>query len=93
MESDSLAELEKRIGDLAGAGNPWRYSAREILGFTAWRTDDMATARKYFTEIANDQGVPQDFQSRANFMLALIDARAGKPAADAKPAATTKPAG
>jgi hypothetical protein len=86
LESGTLADLEKRIGDLAAAGNPWRYSAREILGFTAWRTGDLTAARKYFSEITGDQGVPQDFQSRANFMLALINAREGAPAAAASPA-------
>ncbi|KAB2873470.1 MAG: tetratricopeptide repeat protein, partial [Bauldia sp.] len=50
-DNASVADLTARIGDLAATGNPWRHSAREILGLAAWREGDMATSRKYFDEI------------------------------------------
>ena len=81
VETASLADLQTRIGELADTGNPWRHSAREILGLAAWRTSDFTTARKYFQEIADDQESPQDLRSRAQFMLALITARLGAPPA------------
>jgi hypothetical protein len=94
VESASAADLESRVGALAAAGNPWRQSAREILGLAAWRLGDLAGARKYFNDIASDQATSQSFRSRAQLMLALIDARQGKPAAEApKPAEPPKPAG
>ena len=80
----ALADLEKRLGDLAGTGNPWRHNARELLGLAAWRAGDYDAARKYFDEIANDQESPADLRQRAQVMLSLIAARIGEPPAPAK---------
>jgi hypothetical protein len=85
VDTASLADLEDRIGDLAATGEPWRHSAREILGLAARREGDLATARKSYDQIAADQEKPADLQTRAQFMLALIRARTGDapaPAAD-----------
>jgi len=83
VDTASLADLEDRVGDLAATGEPWRHSAREILGLAAWRVGDMETARKYYEQIVSDQEKPADLQTRAQFMLALIQARAGGAAAPA----------
>jgi hypothetical protein len=85
VDTAPVRDLEARIGALAAVGNPWRHSAREVLGLAAWRTGDLETARKYYEEIAADQAKPADLQSRAQFMLALIQARVGAPPAEAKP--------
>jgi hypothetical protein len=71
-DTASVADLQAQIGDLAATGNTWRHSAREILGLASWRTGDYAGARKYFSEIANDQDAQPDMRQRANLMLALI---------------------
>ena len=92
VESASVADLESRIGPLAANGNPWRHSAREILGLAAWRANDLTAARKYFTEISSDGEAPQDLSQRAQLMLSLIDARQGKPAEPPKPAEPATPA-
>lgn len=84
-DSASLADLEGRIGTYAATGNPWRNSAREILGLAAWRLNDLTAARKYFDEIAADQDAPQNVKSRAQFMLGLIASRQVAPAEPAKP--------
>jgi hypothetical protein len=99
VDTASVADLTTRIGDLAGTGNAWRHSAREILGLAAWRSEDLPTARKYYEEIAGDKESPQDLQSRAKLLLSVIDARIGappeekKPSAPAAPPAETKPEG
>jgi hypothetical protein len=80
VDTASLADLNTRIGSLASTGNPWRHSAREILGLASWQAGDLAGARKYYEEIAADQEKPADLQSRAQFMLGLIRARLGDPA-------------
>jgi len=82
-DSASASELSSRVGDLADTGNPWRQDAREILGFAAFRENDLATAQKYFTEIVDDQESGQGARSRAQVMLALIASREGAPAAPA----------
>jgi hypothetical protein len=89
VDTAGLADLEDRIGDLAATGEPWRHSAREILGLAAWREGDLEAARKYYQQISEDQEKPADLQTRAEFMLALIRARTG----DAAPAASTDSGG
>lgn len=83
VDTISVDDLQKRIGDLASTGNVWRHNARELLGLDAWRTGDYQAARKYFDEINNDQEAPGDLRQRAQVMLSLITARIGAP----KPAA------
>ena len=78
-DSESPQSLVSRIGDLAETGNPWRQTAREILGLAAFRTNDLATARKYFDEIASDEQSAQGVRSRAQLMLTLIQSREGLP--------------
>lgn len=79
--SDTLSpeELRSRIGDLAATGNPWRHTAREILGLAAYRANDLAAARTYFDEIVGDQESAQGVRQRAQLMLALIQSREGPP--------------
>lgn len=84
-ETASLADLEGRIGDLAATGNPWRNSAREFLGLTAWRNGDYAAAQKYYQQIAEDEQKPQSLTTRAEMMLSLLRARLGTPAGETKP--------
>jgi hypothetical protein len=84
VDTASVADLETRLGDLAGTGNVWRHNARELLGLTAWRSGDYDAARKYFSEISDDQESPADLRQRAQVMLALISARIGEPPAPAK---------
>jgi hypothetical protein len=84
-DTASLADLQTRVGSLASTGNPWRSSAREILGLAAWRTGDLAAAQKYFDEIVKDQDKPQGVGTRAELMLSLIRAKQETPAPAAKP--------
>jgi hypothetical protein len=83
IDTASVDDLKERVGELAGTGEPWRHSAREIIGLAAWRAGDLETARTYYEEIAADQEKPADLQSRAQFMLALIRSSLGAPAAPA----------
>lgn len=78
-DNASVEELTSRIGDLAKTGNPWRQPAREILGFAAFRTNDLTAAREYFSEIAADQDSTPGIRSRAEVMLSLITSRQGEP--------------
>ncbi|WP_029074182.1 tetratricopeptide repeat protein [Kaistia adipata] len=84
VDTADLAQMKSRIGDLAETGNPWRHSARELLGLTAWRTGDLEAARGYFQSIADDPETPQSMQSRTQLMLDLIRSKIGAPAAPAK---------
>jgi hypothetical protein len=95
VDDASFADIQSRIGDLATVGNPWRQSAREILGLSAWRAGDYVTSRKYFDQIAYDVGTSKELRERAGIMLSLIAAKIGPepaPATGAAPA-TAAPAG
>lgn len=70
-----FASMKARLEPLAAVGAPFRHSARELLGLSAWRNGDIETARGYFEQISADTGVPQALASRADMMLALIRAR------------------
>ena len=84
VDTAPLADLEKRLNDLAATGNVWRHNARELLGLDAWRVGDYEAARKYFDEINSDQEAPSDLRQRAQVMLSMITARIGAPPAPAK---------
>lgn len=86
VDTASFADLQSRIGDLITTGNEWRHTAREILGLAAWRAGDYATARKFYTDLDNDQDAADEVHKRARVMLALIDGKLGPVAA--APAAT-----
>jgi len=93
VDTASEAELQGRVGDLATTGNPWRHSAREMLGLGAWRASDYAGARKYFDDINNDQDSADDLRQRAQLMLALIAAKIGpEPALPAPTGSAPEPA-
>ncbi len=85
VDEVDFADLEGRIGDLATVGNPWRHTAREILGLGAWRAGDYPAAKRYFDDIANDQETPQDLRQRSQLMLGLIAARQSGSTDGAKP--------
>lgn len=84
-----LAGVNERVGRLAAEGNPWRHSAREILGLAAYQAGDLSAANARFEELMADTATPQDMRQRAQLMVALI-ASEGPPAAP--PAAAASPA-
>ncbi|HWJ71643.1 MAG TPA: tetratricopeptide repeat protein [Kaistia sp.] len=84
VDTVDLAGMKTRLDDLAATGGPWRNSARELLGLTAWRVGDLEAARGYFTEISDDPTAPQSTKARANLMLELIRSKVGDVKAPAK---------
>lgn len=82
VDTASLDEMKARVGALADATSPWRHSARELLGLTAYRTGNSAEAERYFTEALVDPGIPQGVRARAQMILALV-VKADAPAAPA----------
>jgi hypothetical protein len=66
------AEMERRLKGLVDSDSAWRYSARELLGLSAYRLNNMGEAERQFSELVGDQGTPPNLRERANMMLALI---------------------
>ncbi|BCP52900.1 membrane protein [Kaistia sp. 32K] len=84
VDTSDLAGMKSRVGDLAEVGNPWRHSARELLGLTAWQKGDLEAARGYFQSIQDDPETPQSMRSRAQLMQDLIRSKIGAAPAPAK---------
>lgn len=76
VDTSSYADLAAKIEPLAGADDPWRHSAREILGLSAYHAKDFANASKWFEAVAGDKDVPPQARQRADLMLQLIAADA-----------------
>lgn len=84
-----LPEMQNRLNDLAADGNPWRFSARELLGTAAYKAGDIVTATKEFDRILSDQGTPPGVAARVRVLMGTIMAEtlAKTPAMSAPPAA------
>ena len=72
LDTADYAEMERRLKGLIDQGSPWSYSARELLGLSAYRLNNMPEAEKQFSALIADQGTPSNLRERADVMLALI---------------------
>lgn len=72
LDRTDYAEMERRLKDLAEGDSAWRFSARELLGLSAYRLNNMREAEKQFGALVGDQGTPPNLRERADMMLALI---------------------
>lgn len=99
VDEEGFAEITRRLDKIDADNNPWRYSARELLALSAYRSGNAAESEKLFTGILSDPLAPAEMRKRAESMMALIvktqaptSARTGTtgtaPAAPQKDAAT-----
>ena len=72
LDKADFAEMERRLKPLVDANSAWRYSARELLGLSAYQQNDMREAERQFSTLLGDQGTPRSLRERADMMLALI---------------------
>jgi hypothetical protein len=72
LDKADYAEMEKRLKGLIDTNSAWSFSARELLGLSAYRTNEMRTAEKQFSDLLADQATPPNLRDRADMMLALI---------------------
>ncbi len=72
LEKADYAEMEQRLKALADSDSAWRFSARELLGLSAYRVKDMREAERQFSALIGDEATPANLRERANMMLALI---------------------
>ncbi len=72
LETAAFAEMEKRLNGLIEQGSPWRFTARELLGLSAYKHQNMVEAEKQFSALLADQGTPENLRERSDMMLAVI---------------------
>ena len=72
LDEAEPAEIARRLDKLDADSNPWRYSARELLALSAYRSGNTAESEKLFTRILSDPFAPAEMRRRAESMLALL---------------------
>jgi len=72
LDEADPAALAARVEPLTKADNPWRYSALEITGLLAYRSNDSKKAREVFGQLSNDASAPEGIRGRAAEMLAIL---------------------
>ena len=66
------ATLIAQVGPLNDATNPWRHSAREILGLSALKNGDKLKASSFFKSIFEDATAPKEIKDRADELLTIV---------------------
>ncbi|MCO6048498.1 tetratricopeptide repeat protein [Mesorhizobium sp. RP14(2022)] len=72
VDHGSYADVASRAEALSTDDNPFRHSAREALGLSAWKENRAADALKLFDQIKDDQQAPNGARQRATMMGDLI---------------------
>ena len=70
-----FTEMENRLTPLMGDEDPWRFSARELLGLAAFKAGKLTDARAVLTPLFVEQEAPQSITDRAQIIMAEIAAR------------------
>ena len=79
VDRADFTAMQNRLNALNVDTGPWRHSARELLGLSAFRAGKIEEAQKRFTEILSDTESPTGLRRRADMMMALIVADTAKP--------------
>ena len=72
LDTASYDDIRQRLEALAAAGRTFRHSARELLALSAWRNNDMTSARQWADMIADDAQTPTSLRNRAEALQALL---------------------
>jgi hypothetical protein len=72
LDKADYAEMDRRLKGLIDSNGAWRFSARELLGLSAYRLNNMREAERQFSALIGDEGTPPNLRERADMMLALI---------------------
>ena len=95
MDTGLFVDVRNCLNPLASDRNPWRYTARELLGIAAYKAGRSAEARNYFQRLAADRAAPPGVSERAKLMLAVLsqeDQATAPPSATEKSEPEVKPA-
>jgi len=88
LDGASWTDMQNRLNDLAAESNPWRFSARELLGLAAQKAGKTDEARTQFQRLLSDRNTPPSIGGRARVMLAMLTEAE---LASAAPAAVSAP--
>lgn len=72
VDTGTYEQVSAEAEQLAVPQNGMRHSAREALGLAAYKAGDMAKAKTWFQQIADDAETPRNVANRAQMLLDLI---------------------
>ena len=92
VDGGDVGAVEQRVSGLVTPDNALRNAAREAIGLTQYKSGDMNAALQTFQDIAADERVNRDLQSRMQVYVATLISKGAMTeamrAAQAAPAAT-----
>lgn len=65
-------KITDRLKPLTEAGNPWRFSAKELTAVLALRAGETAKAREIYTDLSKDVETPARMRQRATELLTIL---------------------
>ncbi|NML72883.1 tetratricopeptide repeat protein [Rhizobium sp. S-51] len=74
IDHGTYEQVSAEVEAMATPRDAMRHAAREALGLAAYKAGDMAKAREWFEQIAEDAETPRNVASRARMMLDNITA-------------------
>jgi hypothetical protein len=74
VDTASYADMLKRLEPLTASGRTFCHTARELLALSAWKSGDIASARKWTDMMMADPTTPSGTRSRAQILSELIAA-------------------
>jgi hypothetical protein len=77
VDTASLDDMKQRLEPLTGPQRAFRHSARELLALSAWRSGNMADAKRWSDMIINDAESPAGMRQRMEALLALASEAKG----------------
>jgi hypothetical protein len=75
LDTVGLADIKARVTGLLADTNPWRFEAREVIGFAAMKAKDRAEARTQFEKLISETGVPPGMAERARIVMGSLTAQ------------------
>lgn len=75
VDAGTYDDVSAQVELLTNTTNPMRHSAREILGLSAYKANDLTRAKEWFELIIEDTSSPPQLSSRAQVILDLIAGR------------------
>lgn len=86
------AALKARLEPLAAAGQPFRFTARELLAVLALKTGDAEGARRALAELRRESGLPETQERRVGELLATLGGEPASATVKAETAGAPSPA-
>ncbi len=72
VDTADWTEMQNRLNDLTTDSNPWRHSARELLGMSAFKAGKIDEARGQFEKLLSDRATPPNISERVTMMMAML---------------------